>query len=161
MMLAGSLLAGCNATQEDSGLGPSIDSQGGALLVVGSGHEPDHPLDALLFLEDDVLEPVGAGGIPEPVSELMNELADQPGVIAIHYFTREMAEEEFREIFADNAEMLKSLDDGLVLPASLRIWTQSLSSTRAVEKRYQDDPRIRSIRTPPPGHVPTDPLGAA
>ena len=124
-----------------------VDVQtGGASLLIQPVDAGDR-VDLILFLNDDLVDPPSEDGLPTAVKELMNEVGGDEGVMMIQYFSREMAEEEFAELFGDEESMMESLEGGLMLPTSLRIWTTSDTVTERLISRYEDDPRIRSIES--------------
>lgn len=121
-----------------------VDVQTGGALLLIEPVDPDDRVDLILFLNDDVLETPGDEVLQSAVEELMKEVAQHDGVMMIQYFSQEMAEEEYVELFGDEEQMMERFE-GLMLPTSLRIWTTSDNVTESLVSRYKDDPRIRSV----------------
>jgi len=76
--------------------------------------------------------------IPDGAEQLAAQVRDWDGVRVVDFFSQTEALEEFREMFADQPELIATVEeDPSILPASLRVEVQDASQFRVVADRLR------------------------
>ena len=88
--------------------------------------------DVMVFFESGT--PLGT------LMDISDEVMTWEGVIAASPWTSQEAAREFAEVFADQPELVKVIqDDPSVLPASVRIWVEPGTDLSAVGQRVREE----------------------
>jgi hypothetical protein len=87
-------------------------------------------IQVIAFLDDSM--------IPDGAEQLAAQVRDWDGVRVVDFFSQTEALEEFREMFADQPELIATVEeDPSILPASLRVEVQDASQFRVVADRLR------------------------
>lgn len=82
----------------------------------------------------------------EQVEALSQELSDSPDVKSFRYLTKEDAYEEFKRLFADEPDLVNSIDPS-VLPASFRVAPTDAGLTDTLVERFETRPGVDEVET--------------
>ena len=78
--------------------------------------------------------------------QLETSLESYPEVRTVDYFSKPEAEEEFKNLFKDQPELLAEVDYE-ILPASLRVNLNDPSNYKLIIERLDGNPAVKDIRT--------------
>ena len=78
--------------------------------------------------------------------QLQTSLESYPEVRTVDYFSKPEAEEEFKNLFRDQPELLAEVDYE-ILPASLRVNLNDPSNYELIIERLDGNPAVKEIRT--------------
>ena len=78
--------------------------------------------------------------------QLQTSLESYPEVRTVDYFSKPEAEEEFKNLFRDQPELLAEVDYE-ILPASLRVNLNDPSNYELITERLEGNPAVKEIRS--------------
>ena len=78
--------------------------------------------------------------------QLQTSLESYPEVRTVDYFSKPEAEEEFKNLFRDQPELLAEVDYE-ILPASLRVNLNDPSNYELITERWEGNPAVKEIRS--------------
>ncbi len=78
--------------------------------------------------------------------QLQTSLESYPEVRTVDYFSKPEAEEEFKNLFSDQPELLAEVDYE-ILPASLRVNLNDPSNYELITERLEGNPAVKEIRS--------------
>ena len=78
--------------------------------------------------------------------QLETSLESYPEVRTVDYFSKPEAEEEFKNLFRDQPELLAEVDYE-ILPASLRVNLNDPSNYKLITERLEGNPAVKEIRS--------------
>jgi hypothetical protein len=104
------------------------------------------PIDLPGFENIEVIAFLNDSMIPEDAATLAGEVEQWDGVRSVYFFSKDEALGEFRELFADQPELIQTVErDPSILPASLRVKPDATVDLRNIADRLRSSPGVMQV----------------
>lgn len=144
LLLLATILPGCSAADPVADATSCADLVAPMADVVNEFSGTGVAIPGLADIQ--VIAFLGDSMVPDGAEQLAAEVRDWEGVRVVNFFSQAEAVEEFKEMFADQPELIEIVEnDPSILPVSLRVELDDASQLRAVSDRLRTTPGVFQV----------------